>query len=652
MKKLFTMVSLCLFSVMSAMAETRDVASWDFTTGFAADKNVTVSGSTVTVSRITHDVGTNEFEGLAFQGSGSWKVYKNGGGLYNGNSGGRSMLILNLKKDDVITIKADAASMTTFSNCTMTTDGASDGNYEFTVTADGNVGVKSNPRNKKIYTISVTREFVAGTCEDPTSQITGANGNARTFTLACETANSEIYYSETELTTATGGTKYTAPVSTEATTIWAYAKTSDATSDVIPFSTGAGTTLALNAPAIVNNGFAAGKYTVSLTSNQESVLGKPATTIKYTVDGGAANTYAAPFAVAEGAVIAAWTEAAGYANSPNTNVTTTTYCTAPVAFTETYNGVVTTNYGFILGAESSVAGYYALTYDNDKIVSNKLFVQQLKGSGNDLMRANGVYFAAGTNVAIADVKAGDVITLNGVYGNAAYYVSGSNNVVKDEWNSVEGAKYVFTVIADGDAYLNIARYGYTQNITIQRIPATVPVTISAAGYATFVTPYAVDFTDNAIEAYTVSAVNANTVTLKKVTQVPADEAVIVKGESGNVNVIASAEAITNELKVATEAIEFDENADNINYVLAQVNGNVGLYPVNEGTIAAGKGYLPVAKNNAANAKGGFTFVTDNVTAVEVAEATPAVVKNGKFATAEGIVIVKDGVKYNVAGMKK
>lgn len=182
------------------------------------------------------------------------------------------------------------------------------------------------------------------------------------------------------------------------------------------------------------------------------------------------------------------------------------------------------------------------------------------------------------------------------------------------------------------------------------IPATVPVTISAAGYATFVTPYPVDFTDNAIEAYAVSAVNANTVTLKKVTEVPADEAVIVKGESGNVNVIASAKAITNELKVATEAIEFDKNADNINYVLAQVNGNVGLYPVNEGTIAAGKGYLPVAKNNAA--KGGFTFVTDNVTAVEMAEAAPAAVKNGKFATAEGIVIVKDGVKYNVAGMKK
>lgn len=178
----------------------------------------------------------------------------------------------------------------------------------------------------------------------------------------------------------------------------------------------------------------------------------------------------------------------------------------------------------------------------------------------------------------------------------------------------------------------------------------VPVTISSVGYATFVPSYAVDFTDNAIEAYAVSAVNANTVTLKKVTQVPAGEAVIVKGESGNVNVIASAEAIDNELKVATKAIAYDENADNINYVLAQVDGNVGLYPVNSGTIAAGKGYLPVANNNAA--KGGFTFVTDDVTAANVVKAAPAAVKNGKFATAEGIVIVKDGVKYNVAGMKK
>lgn len=190
-------------------------------------------------------------------------------------------------------------------------------------------------------------------------------------------------------------------------------------------------------------------------------------------------------------------------------------------------------------------------------------------------------------------------------------------------------------------------YLYIESLT----PASVPVNISAAGYATFVTPYAVDFTGNAIEAYAVSAVNANTVTLTKVNQVPADEAVIVKGESGNVNVIANATPISNLMQVAINNVIYDKNAEQTNYVLAQGANGVGLYPVTSGTIAAGKGYLPVDKAAGA-AKNGFTFVTDDVTAVEVAEAAPAAVKNGKFATAEGIVIVKDGVKYNVAGMKK
>lgn len=191
----------------------------------------------------------------------------------------------------------------------------------------------------------------------------------------------------------------------------------------------------------------------------------------------------------------------------------------------------------------------------------------------------------------------------------------------------------------------------TDYIYIQSIPATVPVTIGADGYATFVAPYPVDFSGNEIEAFAVSAVDATTATLTKVTAVPAGEAVIVKGATGTVNVVASADAITNQMKVAAADIAYSAEAENINYVLAKYEGNVGLYRVTSGTIAKGKGYLPVA-NPAAEAKGGLKFVIEGVTAADAIEAEAETVKAGKYATPNGIVIVKNGVKYNVAGMMK
>lgn len=264
----------------------------------------------------------------------------------------------------------------------------------------------------------------------------------------------------------------------------------------------------------------------------------------------------------------------------------------------------------------------------------------------------------GTDVTITTLEPGMYILYTSVWGGATKtikFYAGTTEI-----HSVDTKGYIddthsaiFTITENTTLTFTGGDSSHPLDyVYILKVPATVPVTIGEAGYATFVTPYPVDFIGNTIEAYAVSEVNSaeGTVTLTKVTTVPEGQAVIVKGTTGNVDVVANAGSITNLMMAAAADIAYDSKATNTNYVLAKVEGNVGLYPVNSGTIAKGKGYLPVAKNNAA--KGGFTFVTDNVTAVEMAEAAPAVVKNGKFATAEGIVIVKDGVKYNVAGMKK
>ena len=107
--------------------------------------------------------------------------------------------------------------------------------------------------------------------------------------MASLTTGAEIYYSETALTSAAGGTKYTGAISTSAAKIWAYAKTSAATSKVVSFETGAGTTITLNVPDYTMSFVQNGKFynpVFTLSSDQENIIGKPEVTYTYSVNGG------------------------------------------------------------------------------------------------------------------------------------------------------------------------------------------------------------------------------------------------------------------------------------------------------------------------------------------------------------------------------
>lgn len=179
---------------------------------------------------------------------------------------------------------------------------------------------------------------------------------------------------------------------------------------------------------------------------------------------------------------------------------------------------------------------------------------------------------------------------------------------------------------------------------------SVPVTISAARYATFVTPYAMDFTDSEITAYTITSIGESSVTLTSQTTVPAGEAIIVKGATGNVPVIASADPVENRLDYSETDIVYDENANVTYYVLAQQEGQVVFAPVNSGTIAAGKGYFTIAKTSGAAPR--FTISFGEETTIEGIQAAKAVESNEVFNLSgqrvsnnfKGIVI-KNGAKY-------
>ena len=135
---------------------------------------------------------------------------------------------------------------------------------------------------------------------------------------------------------------------------------------------------------------------------------------------------------------------------------------------------------------------------------------------------------------------------------------------------------------------------YTITVTYSDV---VPATISTAKYATFVSPYATDFSTTGITVYTATA-GETSVTLNEVAsgKVPANTPVVLykagaDGTAINVPVIASADAVgSNDLKVSVGGEP--TNA----YVLANKDSGVGFYKWAGGSLTSGKIYLQGASS--------------------------------------------------------
>jgi hypothetical protein len=166
-----------------------------------------------------------------------------------------------------------------------------------------------------------------------------------------------------------------------------------------------------------------------------------------------------------------------------------------------------------------------------------------------------------------------------------------------------------------------------------------PVTVTSAGYATFCSESALDFTDvDDVTAYTAS-ISDNTVTFNKVTTtVPAGTGLLLKGDAGTYNIPVVASSTTdvsaNKLVGVTEATEIDGTAGNF-YVLKKVGENVGFYKVTSDayTVRANSAYL---NGEGVNAKDFIGFDNDETTAIDNLTISQ---------------FVKNAPVYNLAGQK-
>lgn len=124
---------------------------------------------------------------------------------------------------------------------------------------------------------------------------------------------------------------------------------------------------------------------------------------------------------------------------------------------------------------------------------------------------------------------------------------------------------------------------------------TSPVSISAAGFATFVSDFDLDYSSvPGLKAYK-ATVSDVTISFDKVTTVPAGEGVLLQGNEGTYNVpltsgVTPWAADDNAFVRGTGAAVATGDGP-YNYILNKVNGVVGFYKANGQTVAKNRAYL-------------------------------------------------------------
>jgi hypothetical protein len=184
-------------------------------------------------------------------------------------------------------------------------------------------------------------------------------------------------------------------------------------------------------------------------------------------------------------------------------------------------------------------------------------------------------------------------------------------------------KTVTGIVVPDDCYISICQDAWNSNIDIDYVyivktsnNATVSRTISSAKYATYCSPYALDFSGvEGLKAY-IAVKNGSDIEFTQVSDVPANTGVLLKGDAGDyaIPVIASSATNVDGNKFVGVTEETADVAAGI-YVLLNGASGVGFYKTTEAfTVGANTAYLPASVANAARK---FIAFDDNgVTAVK------------------------------------
>ena len=157
------------------------------------------------------------------------------------------------------------------------------------------------------------------------------------------------------------------------------------------------------------------------------------------------------------------------------------------------------------------------------------------------------------------------------------------------------------------------------NIVVTYEAITQSVTVTSAGYATYVPSYDLDFSATAIKAYKVKVNTKGIATMTKVDEVPAGTPVLLYkagGATEDIPVMTGAAAVTeNDLVAGTGAALATIDGEYTNMILNNGEYGIGFYFANDKTVASNRAYLHILTTLAPDAVAGapMMLVFDNET---------------------------------------
>ena len=462
----------------------------------------------------------------------------------------------------------------------------------YTVTSDGIVEV-TIPAGFYVGYAAVQKQYVSGTCENPEHSISGTAGNSRKFTLSCPTEGATIYYSETEKAVEDDGwIEYKSEVTTNAETVYAYAKTNDATSDVISFATGAGTTISLSVP-YVSVQLEDGVPTYTFTSNNSALLGAPTATLTAKLEGEDVALTDGKIQPSKRGSLTVTASAEGYADAEITISVAPKF--VKVWESADFSSLTEETVATVLGenwAKSDNTGRWAswsstyepYTYYTVGGNSNITVQENLKMRSVVLLNLGyGIGRDRSESVTMQNMKEGYISSF------ALYNGYGKTDIAANtrfEYHISTGTTTT-TSVSPGNVLVQASMYAPAEVITLP----------TGYTYSTFCSTSALDFTDNeAVEAYIATA-DGTTVTLTPVNKVPANTGLILKkigdATTATVPVAESVDAIgENDLVAVTKPVTAEElvTAGNAYILVSDTQFSKVVYGAT-GEIPAGKAYL-------------------------------------------------------------
>lgn len=322
-------------------------------------------------------------------------------------------------------------------------------------------------------------------------------------------------------------------------------------------------------------------------------------------------------------------------------------------------------YKYSLFSGDLVEGDYIIYYDgkamNTTVASDRLKYEEVTPEENIITTNNpaivwhiapsGDYWTiynaeADAYAASTGAKNKAQILANGSDDKALWTVSGTS--VYDFVNKANTANSVNATLRNNETY-GFACYATGTGGALslyKKMEETV--TISAAGYATFCSDNALNFSGvSGLTAYTATfSENTNTVSFNLVDDVPAKTGVLLKGDPGTYTIPAvlssdwnvSGNALVGVTSVTTIGKTTKDNSNNVNYNYVLQNGSdgVGFYQVNndEYKVRANSAYL-VISYNAASTDAKLFIGLDGETAVEAVAAE----------------VLPTGTAYNLQGQR-